>query len=134
MKTLFGNGGPLFENNSLFSLSILTLILIILMAWALYYGFPLLKKQQEIFKKAKPKLGHLKSIGLFALIVGVLDQLIGLYSIFANIEEARDISMSIVLSAIKTSMLPFIYGLSIYIFALLIWIPFHLHLKSKIID
>lgn len=134
MKTLLSKGGPLVENSSLFSLSILTLILIILVSWAFYYGLPLLKKQQEVFKKAKSMLGHLKSIGLFALIVGVLDQLIGLYSIFADIEEARDINMSIVLSAIKTSMLPFMYGLSIYLFALLIWIPFHLHLKSKILD
>jgi hypothetical protein len=134
MKTVFEKGGPLFENASLFSLSILTLILIILVAWAFYYGLPLLNKQQEISKKAKPMLGHLKSIGLFALIVGVLDQLIGLYSIFANIEEAGDINMSIVLSAFKTSMLPFIYGLSIYLFALLIWFLFDLHLKSKIID
>ena len=132
MKSLFMEGGPLYENNGLLFLSILTLALITLFVWAIYHGLPILRKQTDLLLNAKFKIKHLKSIGLFALIVGVLHQLISLYSIYSAIEEAADINMNIVLSALKTSMIPLIYGLIIYLISLLLWIIMDLSLKSQI--
>ena len=132
MKSLFNDGGPLYENNGLLFLSILTLTLITLIVWAIYYGLPVVRKQTYLLPKAKAKIKHLKSIGLFALIMGVLHQLTSLYSIYSAIEEAADINMSIVLSALKISMIPLIYGLIIYLISLLIWVIMDLSLKSQI--
>ncbi len=132
MKSLFMDSGHLYENNSLLFLSILTLALITLIVWAIYYGLPVVRKQTYLLLKAKAKIKHLKSIGLFALIMGVLYQLTSLYSIYSAIEEAADINMSIVLSALKISMIPLIYGLIIYLISLLIWVIMDLSLKSQI--
>ena len=132
MKLLFMDGGHLYENNGLLFLSILTLALITLIVWAIYYGLPIVRKQTDLLPKAKAKIKHLKSIGLFALIMGVLQQLTSLYSIYSAIEEAADINMSIVLSALKISMIPLIYGLIIYLISLIIWVIMDLSLKSQI--
>ena len=132
MKSLFVDGGPLYENNGLLCLSILTLTLITLIVWAIYYGIPVFRKQVDLLPKAKAKIKHIKSIGLFALIMGVLHQLTSLYSIYSAIEKAADINMSIVLNALKTSMIPLIYGLIIYLISLLIWVIMDLSLKSQI--
>lgn len=131
MKSLFMEGGPLYENNGFLFLSILTLALITLFVWAIYHGLPVLRKQTDLLPKAKAKIKHLKSIGLFALIMGVLHQLTSLYSIYSAIEEAADINMNIVLNALKISMIPLIYGLIIYLISLLLWIIMDLSLKSQ---
>jgi hypothetical protein len=96
-----------------------------------YYGLPLFRKQTELLPIVKRKIKHLKSIGLFALIIGVLHQLTSLYSIYSAIEEAGDITMNLVLNALKTSMIPLIYGLIIYLLSLLLWIIMDLSLKSQ---
>ncbi len=132
MKSLFMDGGPLYENNGLLFISILTLTLIILFVWAIYHGLPVLRKQTNLPSKSKFKIKHLKSIGLFALIMGVLHQLMSLYSIYSAIEEAADINMNIVLSALRTSMIPLIYGLIIYLISLLLWFGLDLSLKSQL--
>ena len=51
------------------------------------------------------KIKYIKSIGLFALVLGIFDQLTGLYSIYSAIEEAGDINPIIVLQALKASIL-----------------------------
>lgn len=130
MKTLLGSGGPLFSS-SIFTISILTLILIILIAWCIYHSLLIIKNKRESFHKLRDKIKYLKSIGLFALIIGVLDQLIGLYTIFSAIEEAGDINPGIVFQALKTSMVPLLYAIFIYLSSILIWIILDFILKSK---
>ncbi len=131
MKSLFIDGGTLYENNGLIFFGILTLIIVTLVVWAIYYGLPVFRKQTDLLPKAKSKLKHLKSIGLFALIMGVLHQLASLYSIYSAIEEAADINMNIVLNALRTSMIPLIYGLIIYLISLLLWFGLDISLKSQ---
>lgn len=133
MKTLLSSGGPLFSD-SIFTISILTLILIILIAWSIYHGLPIIKNQRESFHKLRDRINYLKSIGLFALIIGVFDQLIGLYSIFSAIEEAADINARIVFQSLKTSMVPLLYAIFIYVSSIIIWISLDFLLKSKMRD
>jgi hypothetical protein len=134
METLFSGSGPLFSNNSLLSFSILTLVLIILFAWAVYHSLPLFKNQKESLYIARKNIKYLKSIGLFALVIGVLDQLTGLYSIFSAIEEAADINARIVFQALKTSMVPLLYAIFIYLSSIIIWIILDFLLKAKMKD
>jgi hypothetical protein len=123
MKALISNS-PVFTG-------ILTLVLIILFVWFIYYIIPVLKNATEKFSNLKGKLKHLKSIGLFGLITGVLFQLISIYSIISAIEEAGDINPGLVISSLKISMIPMIYGIAIYLLSLILWIISDMLLKKK---
>jgi hypothetical protein len=114
MKDLFFMGGSLF-------MSILTVLLIIMTAWILYHFFFALNSQTVNRENALRKLQYGKSIGLFALIIGISGQLIGFYSAFSAIERASDISPVLVYGGIKVSLIPTLYGISIYLISLLLW-------------
>lgn len=102
-------------------MGILTGLFILLIAWALYHLLPVLIKKDALTEKTKSYLVHIKSIGLFAMITGILGQLIGLYNAFVNIERAGDISPAIVVTGLKVSMISTLYGISIYLISILIW-------------
>lgn len=122
MKTLFFTN-PLF-------MGILTLVLIILVAWFIY-NIISINKPEKNKKSGIGKLKYLNSIGLLALVIGTLHQLISWYSIIHAIEEAGDITKGIVLTALKGSMIPLIYGLSIFLLALILWLISNLLVKTN---
>ncbi|MCG8700110.1 MAG: hypothetical protein MI922_18785 [Bacteroidales bacterium] len=113
MNTLYSNS-PVF-------MGILTLVLITLVAWFVYY-LNLAKKPAQNLGSDTSKLQHIKSIGLFALVIGVLHQLLAWYKMIHNIQQAADINTEMVLSALKTSMVPLIYGVIIYLLSLILWL------------
>lgn len=102
-------------------MSILSGLLILMLAWAIYNFFPLLSDSGKLKEKASHRLVHIKSIGLFAMITGILGQLIGLYSAFSAIEAAADISPAIIFGGLKVSMITTFYGIFIYLLSILIW-------------
>ncbi|MEM6830729.1 MAG: hypothetical protein AAF551_09435, partial [Bacteroidota bacterium] len=73
MLKLFYMGGSLF-------MGMLTLIFIAMISVAVINGMPLLRGGYENLTEASRKLKYIKSVGLFALVVGLLGQLIGLFS------------------------------------------------------
>lgn len=117
MKNLFYMGGPLF-------MGILTSILIIMVAWSIFHFLPVLLKKDSNIEKTRARLKHIKTIGTFALVTGILGQLIGLYYAFAAIEQAGDISPSLVMGGLKVSMITTLYGIFIYLISLLLWLIF----------
>ena len=112
MNTLF-SGSPVF-------MGILTLVLTILLVWCFYNLSLLFKSQGNDLEMLSRKFKLLTSIGLFALIIGVLDQLLSLYSIISAIEQAGDINPGIVLSALKTSVIPLIFGVCTYLLSFIL--------------
>ena len=102
-------------------MGILTSILIILIAWTVYHFLPVLTKNGNDLKQTRAKLKHIRTIGSFALIFGIFSQLIGLYQAFGVIEEAGDISISLMMAGLKVSMIPTLYGITIFIISLIIW-------------
>ena len=102
-------------------MSILTGLLILLVAWSIYHFLPVLKKKDGLGERTVRNLSHIKSIGLFAMIIGILGQLIGLYTAFSAIERAGDVSQGIFISGLKVSMITTFYGILIYLFSILIW-------------
>lgn len=106
-------------SSSPFFMGILTLNLIVLFAWFIYYVIAHPAKSKD---RLEGSLGvsNLTSIGLFALVVGILHQLIAWYSMITAIEEAADINAEIVITAIKSSMVPLIYGVSIFLVSLVL--------------
>ena len=94
---LFYQGGPLF-------LSILTLLLLGVL-WTAWKG------------------GPVKELGLLALAVGVLGQLIGLYQAFSVLEGFEEAmgevaGESLIAGGLKVSLTTTVYGLLIYIVSL----------------
>ena len=107
-------GGPLF-------MGILTLLLIAMVVWYIYTLVTFLNTPRSEREQAFRKMGYGRSIGLFAMITGILGQLIGLYDAFSAIEHAGDISPALVFGGIKVSMITTLYGIFIFLVSLLIW-------------
>ena len=94
MLDYFYMGGPLF-------MGMLTLIFIALIVAA-------------VLKKGA------KEIGLLALAMGFLGQLIGLMGAFEGIEAMGGVSQSMLAGGLKVSSITSIYGLLIYIISLIV--------------
>lgn len=103
MFNLFSEGGPLF-------MGILTLILLSLLA---VFVMAIIKKGDE--KHLNQSIQWLKSIGTLGLVVGILGQLIGLFSAFSVMETTHGISQTILAGGLKVSLITTLYGLLIYI-------------------
>ena len=65
-------------------------------------------------------VGQIKSVGLLAIITGVLGQLIGLFSAFEAIQQMGSVSPAMLAGGLKVSMITTIYGMIIYIVAILL--------------
>ena len=104
MLDYFMMGGPLF-------MGILTLILLLMMYAAV-------------------RNGCVKELGLLALALGFMGQLIGLFGAFEGIEQMGGVSQAMLAGGLKVSSITSIYGLFIYIVSLLIQIVKKLIVKK----
>ncbi|MDA9151506.1 MotA/TolQ/ExbB proton channel family protein [Schleiferiaceae bacterium] len=93
MMNLFYQGGPLF-------MSILSFLLLGVL-WTAWKG------------------GPLKELGLLALAIGILGQLIGIYDAF-SVFETTEISSALLAGGLKVSLTTTLYGLLIYILSLVL--------------
>jgi len=110
MIELYYQGGALF-------MGILTLIFLsVFVVTAILLLRNLKQGQQEPIN-----YNIIKSIGLFALVIGVLGQFIGLYSAFESIAKAGEVSQAILASGLKVSSITTIYGIIILIVSYLLW-------------
>ena len=115
MKELFYQGGILF-------MSVLTILLIIAVVWILFYWLKYLSKKQPDKLASLRMIKYGKSVGLLAMVTGILGQLIGLYSAFSVIAEVKDVSPQLVYGGIKVSMITTLYGIFIFIIVTLLWL------------
>lgn len=65
------------------------------------------------------KGGPLKELGLLALAIGILGQLIGIYDAF-SVFETTEISSALLAGGLKVSLTTTLYGLLIYILSLVL--------------
>ncbi len=111
---LFYMGGPLF-------MGVLTIIFVVMISVAIIQGKPVYAKG-VVDEQTIRKIGYVKSVGLFALIIGMLGQLIGLFSAFGAIELGLvPITPELLATAFKISMITTLYGVVIYAISYLIW-------------
>ena len=59
----------------------------------------------------------IKSLGLFALVFGILGQLLGLYEAFDTMSQIKSFSPSLLAAGFKVSMVTTIYGFGIFLLA-----------------
>ncbi|MBS2213617.1 MotA/TolQ/ExbB proton channel family protein [Carboxylicivirga mesophila] len=128
MKDLFITGGPLF-------MGILTILLVMVTAWIIYHFIVGYTSKQINKTEILRKLSYGKSIGLFALITGLLGQLIGLSAMFSAIEKLLNtggtLTQDMVFYAIKVTMIVTMYGILIYLFTLLLWLAASMLIERK---
>jgi len=114
MKDLFYMGGPLF-------MSIVSVILIAMIAWTIYQALPILLDKVTNIDQTRERVKHIKTIGLFGFITGILGQLIGLFAAFQAIEAAGDVSPALLMGGLKVSMITTIYGFLIFLLSITLW-------------
>lgn len=68
------------------------------------------------------QLGFIKSAGLLALVLGVLGQLIGLYSAFEAIEQMLTVAPAMLAGGLKVSSITTIWGLICYVLSLIAYL------------
>lgn len=124
MKDLFYMGGPLF-------MGILSILFLLMLMYSVVNLITILKSNNGDILKVRSRLKHIKTIGLFSLITGILGQLIGLYSAFSAIERASDISPALIFGGLKISMITTLYGIFIYLISIAIWFVFDLIASKK---
>jgi hypothetical protein len=128
MKSLFYQGGPQF-------MSVLTILLVIATAWIVYHFIVAYNTKQANKENHLRKLGYGKMIGLFALITGLLGQMVGLYAMFDAIEQiaqkGEEIIPSLVFGGIRVTMIVTFYGILIYLFSLLLWFVASVMIEKK---
>lgn len=112
-------------------MSILSILLIVVVVWIIYHFIKYAGSSAHNKEEALRKIKYGRSIGLFALITGILGQLIGLFMAFATIEKIGDISPPIMMGGIKVSMIPTLYGISIYLISLLLWFVTSIIIEKK---
>lgn len=78
---------------------------------------------------AQTKINAVKSIGLFAMVFGILGQLIGLFSAFEQISQIGEVSQKMLASGIRVSSITSIYGIIIFLICYATW--FGLNLKNN---
>jgi len=118
MKDLFFMGGPGF-------MGVLTLLLVVTTAWIIYHFIMGYNSKQTNQEKLLRKIEYGKSIGLCALVTGILGQLVGFYSMFSAIEAAiqrgEEVIPVLVYGGIKVCLIPTLYGIIIYLFSFILW-------------
>tara|TARA_R110002050_G_scaffold291037_1_gene445109 strand:- start:248 stop:586 length:339 start_codon:yes stop_codon:yes gene_type:complete len=92
MLELFYRGGPLFM--SLISLAQIGMFIAIV-----------------LHLKGKASSIAIREFGLLALVLGILGQLIGLYSAFVAIEQMGSVSPAMLMGGLQVSMITTFYGL-----------------------
>jgi len=119
-------------------MSALTVLLIIAIAWIIYHFIMAYRSKQADKAAALRKLGYGKSIGLFALLTGVLGQMIGFSAMFDAIDEliasGGDLLPQMVFGAIKVTMIVTIYGILIYLVSILLWFVASMLIEKKQAD
>lgn len=118
MKDLFFKGGSTY-------MAVLTILLIITTAWIIYHFAIAYKSKQTDKEKLLRKIAYGKSMGLFTMIVGIVGQMVGLYTMFSVIEDiikkGLEVKPALIYGAIKVTMICTFYGIFIYLFSLLLW-------------
>jgi len=118
-------GGPLF-------MGMLTIVLLSAIVIAVINAKYVFGSGQQDVARTKNRIGYIKSLGLLAVVIGFLGQLIGLYSAFQFIESGSEISPAVLAGGLKVSSITTIYGLIIFVLCYLIWLAMDSRISSAV--
>lgn len=120
MIDLIREGGPLF--------TIPQTLLALVVAWLAAASAVRLRRDAAADAGLQRRIGAILQLGLLCLFLGVLAQTIGLVQALGAIRAAGDISPSIVIQGFMVSLIAPLYGLSICLISVVLW----LYLKRRV--
>lgn len=123
MLQLFYEGGALF-------MSILSIVFLAMIITAVVNGVPIFSGKVLNVEQTRYRLGYIKSLGLLAVVLGLLGQMIGLFMAFEAITEMGEVSQAMLAGGLRVSSITTIYGLIIFVIAYLIWFVLDLLLNK----
>ncbi len=123
MLTYFNEGGVLF-------MGMLSIVFLVVFILSIKNALVIFSKESDK-EKVSSQISLIKSLGLFALVLGFLGQFLGLFQAFNFIAEAGTISPAILANGLKVSSIASIYGMIIFLVAYLIWFGLNLVLKKE---
>lgn len=103
-------------------MGILTGLLFVILVIGVVQIFLIAKRDYKSISEVRRRLSYIKSVGSFALVTGILGQLVGLYAAFTAIEQAMDVSPAIMMGGLKVSMITTMYGMLIFLISYLLWL------------
>jgi biopolymer transport protein ExbB/TolQ len=107
-------GGVLFMG----ILSFLFLVVIVLAGWKTYQLFLAIPPSEKRKKRGLPEI---LQVGTFALFIGVLGQVIGLFEAFKAMEGMESVSLPLLAGGLKVSTITTLYGSSIFGMSGILW-------------
>ena len=110
----------LIEGGVLF-MGMLSIVLLVILILTVSVSVPIITNKVTNEAKIIFRLGYIKSLGLFGLVLGMLGQFIGLFEAFKIIETGMKISPSFLAGGLRVSSITSIYGMIIFLIAYLIW-------------
>ena len=108
-------------------MGMLSIVLLVVLVIAVYAVISKDGHKPELFSK---QLTYIKSLGLFALVLGMLGQFLGLFQAFQIIGSGMDLSPAIIANGVKISLITTIYGAVIFLVSYLLWFALNT-VKSK---
>lgn len=120
MTKYFYEGGPLF-------MGMLSIVLLIILALTIVS----IVQEKQSGQSPVKNFNNIKSLGLFALVLGMLGQFIGLFSAFEIIGGGMEISPQMMAQGVKVSMITTIYGMIIFLVSYLLWFLLKFISKEK---
>lgn len=126
MERFFIEGGIIF-------MSILTLLFLIILSLSVLSFVKALKSKNHASKGLNGFRKQIKSIALFALIFGILGQVLGLVQIFDYLSDSSiGVAASVLAKGIKTTFNPTLYGIGIYLVSILLSMGLDFKINTEI--
>lgn len=113
-------------------MGILTLLLFLIIAVSLFNLVLITREDYKDLSLARNRLKYIKTIGILAIIIGFLGQMIGLFDAFKVIEYTGSISPGILAGGLKISLITPIYGAIIFLISYIFWISLDLMVSRKL--
>ena len=102
-------------------MGMLSIVLLVILILTVVISVPIITNKVADNNKLNERLGYIKSLGLFGLVMGMLGQFIGLFGAFQIIETGMEISPALLAAGVRVSSITSIYGMIIFLVAYLIW-------------
>lgn len=102
-------------------MGMLSIVFLVILAIAVINVLRLMSDKSTANDHRTNQVGIIKALGLFAFVLGMLGQFLGLFQAFDIIGSGMEISPAIMAQGVKLSMITSVYGMIIFLVAYLLW-------------
>ncbi|MEM9325511.1 MAG: MotA/TolQ/ExbB proton channel family protein [Bacteroidota bacterium] len=115
MFKFLSDGGPIFT-------APMTFLLFFILVLAVRYFIRLQNGAFPDISAANRSLDYVRYLGVLTMTVGILGQIVGLYSAFVAIAEWGGIKPDMLAAGLRVSSITTLYGMTIFVIAYVVWL------------